>query len=55
MQAGFFGDVFGGGVATDFHDNGKLKACKLSRDVTVDGRHLRPGDHIHLDAGGKLN
>ncbi len=55
MQAGFFADVLGGGAETDFHKTGKLKACKLSRDVTVEGRNLRQGDHAHLDPNGKLN
>jgi hypothetical protein len=54
MRAGFTADVFGGGVGTDFHENGKLKTCKLSRDFTLDGQALRQGDHIHLDTSGLL-
>jgi hypothetical protein len=54
MRAGFAADVFGGGVELDFHENGRLQTCKLSRDTTVDGRAVRKGDHVHLDAAGKL-
>jgi hypothetical protein len=54
MEAGFFADVFGGGVETDFHENGKLERCKLARDITIQGRAFHRGDHIRLDNNGKL-
>jgi len=54
MRAGFIADVFGGGVETDFHENGRLKACKVSADITLQGRSFRRGDHIRLDAAGNV-
>jgi hypothetical protein len=55
MRAGFFADVFGGGVETDLHPNGRLQGCKVSRDFTYQGRAFRRGDHIRLDSEGKVN
>lgn len=54
MRATFAADVFGGGVETDFHENGKLQGCKVARDATVDGHPFRAGEHVRLDASGKL-
>jgi len=54
MRAGFVADVFGGGAETDFREGGRLKGCKLSRDFTPGDRFFHRGDHIRLDAGGKL-
>ena len=54
MRAGFVADVFGGGGETDFHENGRLKGCKLSRDLTLEGHTFRSGEHIRLDSNGKL-
>jgi hypothetical protein len=53
MRATFAADVFGGGVETDFHENGKLKACKAAGTVTIDGHAFRRGDHVRLDVNGK--
>jgi hypothetical protein len=52
LRASFLADVFGGGVEVDLHPNGRLKYCKLSRDVTLSGQTLRRGDHIRLDTDG---
>ena len=52
MQAGFFADVFGGGVETQFYDNGKLKTCKLPREVELAGHTFKKGDHVRLDPTG---
>jgi len=54
MRAGFVADVFGGGAATDFQEDGRLRACKLARDFKLGDRVFRRGDHIRLDAAGKL-
>jgi hypothetical protein len=42
MGASFFADVFVGGAGVSFHESGKLRTCKLSRDF----RSLRRGQHI---------
>jgi hypothetical protein len=47
-RADFAADVFGGGAATDFHENGALAGCKLARDARVKGRAYRRGEHIRL-------
>lgn len=53
MRASFWSDVFGGGVGTYFHENGRLSKCKLNRGFTIDGRSFERGDHIALDANGR--
>lgn len=52
--ASFFTDVFGGGAGTVFHENGRLKTCRLSKDQTVQGRRFASGDHPVFDENGKL-
>ena len=42
MGAGFIADVFGGGVGAYFHENGKLRSGKLSKDFGG----LRRGEHF---------
>jgi hypothetical protein len=42
MGAGFFADIFGGGVGVHFHENGKLRTCKLSRNFGPQRR----GEHF---------
>ena len=42
--ASFLADVIGGSVGVIFHENGKLRTCKLSKDF----RSLKRGDHIEL-------
>lgn len=54
MHASMWGDLFGGGSATEFHENGRLQACKLSRDFTFAGHSFRKGEHIHLTIGARL-
>ena len=49
VRAGFAADVFGGGAQTEFHDDGRLAACKLARGATVGGRAYRRGDHLRLN------
>jgi hypothetical protein len=55
MRAGFFADAFGGGASLDFHANGSLENCRLSRDFTFRGHAFRAGGHIRLDATGKVH
>ena len=54
VHASMLGDLFGGGSGTEFHESGRLQACKLSRDFTMAGHALRKGDHIHLTSAGRL-
>ena len=54
MHASFLSDVFTGAADTDFHENDKLKGCKLSRDTTLEGRVFNRGDRVRLDVSGKL-
>lgn len=49
MKASFWADVFGGGVGVYFHDNGVLTKCKLARDVTIEGKLFKKGDHVRFD------
>jgi hypothetical protein len=53
-HASMMEDAFGGGSGTYFHENGRLQACKLSRGAVIDGHAFNQGDHIRLDASGKL-
>jgi hypothetical protein len=54
MQASFLADVIGGTVGTHFYRNGKLRTCKISRDAVIQGRKFGQGDHIYLDADGRV-
>jgi regulator of RNase E activity RraA len=54
MRASFFSDVFGGTVRVTFYEDGKLRTCKVSQDVSIQGRTFRRGDRIILDANGIL-
>jgi hypothetical protein len=54
MQASFFADVVGGTVGTHFYRSGKLRTCKISRDAVIQDRKFRQGDHIYLDADGRV-
>jgi hypothetical protein len=54
MQAGFIADVFGGTVGVYFYQSGKLQTCKLSRDATIQERKFKRGEHIYLDADGRV-
>jgi hypothetical protein len=54
MRAGFIADVFGGGVEVDFHSNGRLRRCKVSREFRYGGRVFAKGDHIVLDENGSM-
>lgn len=54
LKASFWADVIGGGVGVCFHDNGFLAKCKLARDVTIQGRPYKKGDHVRFDREGNL-
>jgi hypothetical protein len=54
MRASFFSDVVGGTVGVHFYRDGKLQTCKVSRDVTIQGRKFSQGEHIYLDADGTV-
>jgi hypothetical protein len=48
MGASFIADVFGGGAGAYFHENGKLRTCKLSKEFG----ELRRGQHVVLSQTG---
>lgn len=51
MRASFWADVFGGGVGTYLHENGRLKRCKLSREFRFEGKTHGRGDHVSFGEG----
>ena len=53
-HASMLADAFGGGSATEFHENGRLKSCKLSRDFRLAGYAFHSGEHVQLDEYGNL-
>lgn len=53
-EASFMSDVFGGGAGVSFHQNGKLKRCKLSGGVTIGGKSYEKGEHLNFDSTGTL-
>jgi hypothetical protein len=36
------------------HEDGRLARCRLAAEATIDGRTLRRGDTVELDAAGRL-
>ena len=54
MKASFWTEIFGGGAAVHFHDNGRLAKCKLARDAIIQGHTFKKGDHVSFDREGKL-
>lgn len=38
----------------ELHENGRLKACRLSEDFTVDGRVYAKGKRIEFDPAGRI-
>jgi len=53
VHAGVWADAFGGGSGANFDENGRLKSCKLSRNVKIGDHVFRRGDHIQLDRNGR--
>lgn len=53
-EASFMADVFGGGAGVSFHENGKLKRCKLPKSVTVEGYSFKKGDHVNFGQDGDV-
>jgi hypothetical protein len=53
-HASLWTDAFGGNSSTEFHENGKLKSCRVARDFPIGGRSFRLGDRIQLDENGGL-
>jgi len=54
VHASIRADAFGGGSGTYFHENGRLKSCKLARGAMIGNQVFRRGDHIHLEVTGGL-
>ncbi len=50
----FMSGLFGGGERTLFDENGRLRYCRLSRAITLEGQTLKKGDEVRLDSEGKL-
>ena len=53
-EASFWTDAFGGGAGVHFYPNGKLKYCKLSEDIIIQGHLFKRGDHIHFNENGQI-
>lgn len=53
-QYRFMSSLFGGGERTVFDDNGRLRYCRLSEAITLDGKSLKKGAEVRLDKHGKL-
>ena len=50
----FMSGLFGGGERTLFDENGRLRYCRLSRAITLEGQTLKKGDEVRFDSEGKL-
>jgi hypothetical protein len=50
----FMSVLFGGGERTLFDENGRLRYCTLSDNITIEGQNLRKGDKVLFDKNGKL-
>ena len=53
MAASFWTEVFSKSARVQFHPNGKLARCKLSRDGTIQGRFYEKGTIVHFDEQGR--
>lgn len=51
----FMSVLFGGGDNILFDENGRLRYCTLSDNITIEGQNLRKGDEVRFDNDGKLN
>ena len=52
-RATFWGELTGGG-GTRFDESGRLRRCRIARDVTIQGVPFEQGDQIRLDENGNL-
>lgn len=50
----FMSRLFGGGERTLFDENGKLRYCTLSDNLTIEGQKFKKGDKVNFDKDGKL-
>jgi len=50
----FMSVLFGGGDNTLFDENGRLRFCTLSNNITIEGQNLRKGDEVRFDKDSKL-
>ena len=50
----FMSSLFGGGDCTTFHESGRLRYCKLSENLTIEGQAFRRGDEVQFDEDGEL-
>jgi hypothetical protein len=50
----FMSVLFGGGERTLFDENGRLRYCTLSQDITLEGEKLKVGEEVRFDKDGKL-
>ena len=49
-----FWPIHGKSGGTDFHSNGRLSACELSRRWSIDSRNLSKGTIVRFSAEGRL-
>ena len=54
VHASMLADAFGGGSGTEFHENGRLKSCKLSRNFMIGDHAFHQGDRVGFDGNGIL-
>lgn len=50
----FMSGLFGGGERTLFDETGRLRYCRLSEAITIQGQHLKKGDEVRFDKEGQL-
>ncbi len=50
----FMSVLFGGGERTLFDENGRLRYCTLSANITIESQNLKKGEEVRFDQDGKL-
>jgi hypothetical protein len=50
----FWTETFGGGGRTALHENGRLAFARVAREISVQSRRLKRGQHVRLDETGRL-
>ncbi len=50
----FMPKLLGGGERTLFDETGRLRYCRLSDTITIEGQHLKKGDEVRFDSEGHL-
>jgi len=53
-QYRFMSGLFGGGERTLFDETGRLRYCRLSDTIIIQGQYLKKGDEVRFDREGQL-